>query len=190
MPRISAPTVAEHRARQREALVAAARAVAAERGPAAVTFAAVADRAGLARNTLYDYFPGRAELLLAVAQAEAPLWTADIARAMSAARTPKGVVRAFVTANLDLVAAGRHRVAAQFSEGLPAQLVPAVRELHAEVEQPLVDALRKLGKRDADRWAALVWGTVVAATRRIEAGDDPDAVARTTVSLLLDGLDS
>ena len=49
MPRITAPTLAEHQARQRDALVEAAVAILATEGVAAATPAAVGARAGLAR---------------------------------------------------------------------------------------------------------------------------------------------
>ena len=56
MPRIDAPTVAEHHAQRRAALLAAAEELLAEQGVEAVTPAAVGARAGLARSSVYQYF--------------------------------------------------------------------------------------------------------------------------------------
>ena len=53
MPRITAPTVAEHHAKQRRALLDAARDLLAETG-AEPSMAAVARRAGLARSSIYQ----------------------------------------------------------------------------------------------------------------------------------------
>ena len=65
MPKISAPTVAEHRARQRAALLDAARVLLEEQGYPALTFGALADRTGLARPTVYEYFGSKDDLMVA-----------------------------------------------------------------------------------------------------------------------------
>lgn len=67
MPRIQAPTVAEHRAAQHRALVDAARQILAETGRPP-TLARVAARAGLARPSLYQYFRSAEDLLNAVVE--------------------------------------------------------------------------------------------------------------------------
>src|ERR1044071_5681440 len=63
MPRIDAPTVAEHRANQERALLDAARAVLLAHGPQAVTPATVGAAAGLARSSVYKYFRSGDEIL-------------------------------------------------------------------------------------------------------------------------------
>src|SRR5690606_19635538 len=55
MPRITAPTVAEHRKAQQRALLDAAREILAETGRPP-TFTALAERAGMARPSVYEYF--------------------------------------------------------------------------------------------------------------------------------------
>ncbi|MEK8226875.1 helix-turn-helix domain-containing protein [Oerskovia sp. M15] len=67
MPRISAPTVAEHRAAQMRVLLDAARSLLAETGRPP-TFSALAERAGLARPSLYQYFRSADDLLLAMVE--------------------------------------------------------------------------------------------------------------------------
>ena len=54
MPKISAPTVVEHRALQREALVREATAILLGDGAASVTPASVAKAVGLARSSIYE----------------------------------------------------------------------------------------------------------------------------------------
>ena len=61
MPRISTATLAEHREWRRQQLIAAATAIALEAGGSAVTVAAVAERAGLSRTSVYEYFGSSAE---------------------------------------------------------------------------------------------------------------------------------
>ena len=54
MPKISAPTVAEHRAMQRAALVRAGEEVLLAAGLAGVTPRSVCERAGMSRSSFYD----------------------------------------------------------------------------------------------------------------------------------------
>ena len=65
MPQIDAPTVAEHRAQQREALLDAAEAILLDAGHGALTFRALGERTGLARNSIYRYFGSRDDLIAA-----------------------------------------------------------------------------------------------------------------------------
>jgi len=58
-------TVGEHRATQREAIAAAAWALAQEHGPFTVTMSQVADAAAISRPTLYKYFPDVESMLTA-----------------------------------------------------------------------------------------------------------------------------
>ncbi len=71
MPKISAPTVAEHRARTHEALLDAVSALIAERGYDAVSMADIARRAGVARTAIYNYAPDKSTLLIAAASRDA-----------------------------------------------------------------------------------------------------------------------
>lgn len=65
MPKIRASTVAEHRAQARAAVLDAFDALLDERGYEAITLSDVAGRAGMARNTIYNYAPDKAALLAA-----------------------------------------------------------------------------------------------------------------------------
>lgn len=65
MPRIAAGSVQEHVARQEAAVVAAAIRLFNERGVHDVSVADIAAEVGLARNSLYRYFPDKAHILAA-----------------------------------------------------------------------------------------------------------------------------
>lgn len=65
MPKISARTLAQHRAVTRERVLTAWAELIAERGYDAVSLADVAARVGLARTAIYNYFPDKEALLLA-----------------------------------------------------------------------------------------------------------------------------
>ncbi|MET9144793.1 TetR/AcrR family transcriptional regulator [Streptomyces sp. NPDC057197] len=184
MPKIRAASVADHRAQQRSALVAAARELLQEGDAAAVTFAAVAARTGLARNSVYKYFADRRELLAAVVRETAPRWTARIRAEMAHARSPEEQVAAYVRAQLALVRDGEHRIAQALAADRDAAVLrEGAAEAHAEILQPLVAALTALGD-DAPRVTArLLQGFVNAATTAVEAGDDFEAVTERAVRL-------
>ncbi|MDL4776544.1 MULTISPECIES: TetR/AcrR family transcriptional regulator [Thermomonosporaceae] len=185
MPKIQAATVADHRERQRRLLVEAARALLEEDGDsAAVTFAAVARRTGLARNSVYKYFAGRHELLAAVVAAVVPQWVDAIAAAMAAAGTPEERIAAYVRAQLHVVRAGGHRVAQALAGGPDsAALAGSAALAHGALLGPVEAALAELGEPDPRRAAHLLQGIVNAAVTAVESGDDFDAVTDRAVRM-------
>ncbi|MEU3344674.1 helix-turn-helix domain-containing protein [Streptomyces sp. NPDC006700] len=184
MPKIRAASVADHRAQQRRALVVAARQLLQEGDASAVTFAAVAARTGLARNSVYKYFADRGELLAEVVREATPRWTARIQEEMAGARTPVECVAAHVRAQLILVRDGEHRIARALA-GDPdaAALREGAAEAHAQILEPLIAKLAELGDDAPQRTARLLQGLVNAATTALESGDDFDAVTRRAVLL-------
>ncbi|MGW1162933.1 TetR/AcrR family transcriptional regulator [Streptomyces sp. NPDC002519] len=185
MPKIHAASVADHRAQQRAALLDAARELLAEGDASKVTFAAVARRTGLARNSVYKYFTDRRELLTEVARQAAPRWIERIHTSLAAAgHSPEERVAAYVTAQLEMVRDGEHRIARARAD---AQDTAALREgadaAHRALLAPLVEALADLGDDAPLRTARLLQGLVNAATTALEAGDDYDAVTDRAVRL-------
>jgi len=63
MPRINAPTLAEHVAQQEAAVIDAARRLFTARGVRQVSLGDIADEVGLRRTSLYRYFPTKAHLV-------------------------------------------------------------------------------------------------------------------------------
>lgn len=170
MPRISAPTLALHRAAQQRALLDAARAILAETGRPP-TFAALAERAGLARPSVYQYFQSGEDLVQAMVEDVFPRWSATVAAAMDEAPDDAARVRAYMRTNLELVAEGEHALAtALASVGPPGAVMEGSRVMHDELLQPLTRALESLGARDVVRAAELINAVVNTGARMIEAG--------------------
>lgn len=175
MPRISAPTVAEHRARQEAVLLDAARAVLAEHGPAAVTPGAVGARAGLARTSVYKYFGSTEEILARLVEDGFRHWAALVRAAVDAAGTPTERIEAYARATLDLAASDDDHGLGTVPAG--AYLGPAwqarLAELHRELTAPLDEALHASGDPHPDLTAALVQGVIDGAIRLLDgAGRD------------------
>ncbi|MEV6202949.1 TetR/AcrR family transcriptional regulator [Streptomyces sp. NPDC051771] len=190
MPKIHAATVADHRSQQRAALLEAAREILTEGDASRVTFAEVARRTGLARNSVYKYFPDRRHLLTEVVREATPRWTRRIHAALAAAgESPEARVAAFVTVQLEMVRDGEHRIAlAAADDQDSAALRAGADEAHRALLSPLVDALRDLGDDAPAMSARLLQGFVNAATTALEAGGDFGAVTSRAVRLAVAAL--
>lgn len=189
MPKISAPTVAEHRAAQRRALLAAAEAIVAEHGVPAVTPRSVTAHAGLARSSFYEYFPSIDDLLTAVALQAFTDWAEELEAAIVAVPPGRARLHAYIDATLRMTADGRHGLAAGLQQ---ADLSPSNREaimaLHDTLAAPLSRLLEDLGVPDAAILGALVQGMVSAGVQLLEHGASASSVAASITSILDDGI--
>jgi len=191
MPRIRAASVAEHRTMQRRALLDAARALLAEGGTEALTFPALAERTGLARSSVYEYFRSRAAVVEELCAVDFPVWAAEVEAAMRDAETPAEKIEAYVRTQLTLVGDGRHRAVVAISAGeLDAGAREKIRAAHGGLIAMVVAALSGLGHAEPRLTAMLLQGVVDAAVRRIELGaaEDPDTVVEAAVAMALHGV--
>lgn len=178
MPRISAPTVVEHRARQRQAVLDAAAQVALEHGGRGVTFAAVSARSGLARSSLYEYFSSPDALLAELVVDSLDRVTAEVHSAVETQRDPRLRLRAYIRAVLRLADSGDRALGRALSDlELPPECSAALGAMHERLTAPLVDALAALGSAHPARDAAYAQGVLDAAARRIESGGSPRSEA-------------
>jgi AcrR family transcriptional regulator len=88
MPYRRTENVVRKLAARREAILQAARDLAAEAGMAAVQVAPVAERAGIAAGTVYRYFPSKTALVTALVEAQSDAEIAALTRAADAAPGP------------------------------------------------------------------------------------------------------
>ena len=70
---------------QRGALLDAARTLLSEGGTEALTFPALAERTGLARSSVYEYFRSRAAVVEELCVVDFPRWAAEVEAAMAQA---------------------------------------------------------------------------------------------------------
>lgn len=81
---------------------------------------AVAERAGVSIGTLYQYFAGKNEILLALARQQMTVSLADIGRALQGDPSVEGRVRAMVQAMVNAFG-GRHRARKAVTQAIMAQ---------------------------------------------------------------------
>ena len=187
MPKINAATLAEHRARQRAALLDAARDLLLEGGYPALSFAALAQRAGLARPTVYTYFRTKDEVVVALCEAELPLVAAEINAAVRRATTPREQIVAFVRAQLR--AARQRRIAYALANApMSHEARERIVRLHHELVPSAAPLFAELGHPHPALAATLLQGLINTAVTAMDAGEPPGRVTRVTIAAALDGL--
>lgn len=181
MPRIKAASVAEHVAEQEAAVFNAAIALFVERGYEQVTLADIAASIGLARNSLYRYFPDKAHILLRWFEREVPRQVERTTAILSGAGTPSERIEAWGRDQLRYARDPEHELISSIGAIVPeldaaarAQLASA----HEQLLRPLRDALADAGVAVGDRQllAELLQGMVVALARHLgrDQATDPE----------------
>ncbi|MFF3750769.1 TetR/AcrR family transcriptional regulator [Streptomyces sp. NPDC002018] len=176
---------------QRGALLDAARSLLSEGGTDALTFPALAERTGLARSSVYEYFRSRAAVVEELCAVDFPVWAAEVEAAMAGESTPEARIEAYVRRQLALVGDRRHRAVVAISASeLDAGAREKIRAAHGGLIAMIVEALAELGHEQPRLAAMLVQGVVDAAVRRIELGaaEAPPEIAEAAVSMVLRGV--
>ncbi len=176
---------------QRAALLDAARSLLSDGGTEALTFPALAERTGLARSSVYEYFRSRAAVVEELCAVDFPVWAAEVEAAMAAAGPPEAKVEAYVRKQLELVGDRRHRAVVAISASeLDAGAREKIRAAHGGLVAMIVEALGEMGHRQPRLAAMLLQGVVDASVRRIELGaaEDPVVITEAAVSMVLRGV--
>jgi len=191
MPKIEAPTVAEHHAQRRAALLAAATDLIAANGLDALTLAAVGSAAGLARSSVYQYFDSTPALLAALVEDVMPRAAEELAAIVAHSATPADRIDAFVTAVLDTATDPLHRsLAALHNAALPPQCRSRLAELHELQYAPLRSALVELQVAQPDVTLRLLLGLCSGAAHAVADGATRRDVLERTLALVHHGLGS
>ncbi|WP_028709745.1 TetR/AcrR family transcriptional regulator [Propionicicella superfundia] len=183
MPKIDAPTVAEHRAARREALLEATRRLLAEPGRSEPpSIGEVAERVGMSRPAVYSYFASRDDLIVAAVHDAFPGWVAYVDEAMNAVDDPADRVLEYVDANLRLIARGDHAIVLGLvgAEGRR----HSGRMAHESIRIPLTRALTDLGVEKPARMAELIQSLAFTGARMLDAGAPAPEVRRLVRELL------
>ena len=185
MPKIDAPTVAEHRANQERALLDAARELLLADGRTAVTPAAVGAAVGLARSSVYKYFRTGEEILARIAADAFADWGNRVTEAVNRAPDASSRIDAYARATLELAGSGAHRVAV-LAGGLPSDSATRQRLAHAhhDLAAPLRAALADCGEPDPGLTAELVDGALSRAIGQLDAGRPVEEVVPTTLAFV------
>jgi AcrR family transcriptional regulator len=189
MPRITAPTVAEHRAAQGLALLRAAAEIVVEVGAAAVNPRSVGERAGLARSSVYEYFGSREELLVAVAIDAFDKWGSELSASVQSVEPGLLRLRAYIQATMQMAADGQHVLAAALrTADLSPRRVEEIVTLHDAFRAPLAAILAESGVDDVNEITPYVQALISAGLEQVGRGRHPEDVATRTYRLIVDGV--
>jgi AcrR family transcriptional regulator len=189
MPRIEAPTVAEHHAARVAELSRLAVEIVETDGPASLTLAELARRAGLSRPSLYSYFQSRDDLVTTICEQAVTVWADEVIATMEVETDPLLRLRAFVAAQLEAAAASKHQAAfALLESGLSRDGHERVMAAHAPLQAALRQAVEQIGLEAAAAVVPLVQAVVSSAYGQIRAGADADRVMQGASRFIEGGL--
>jgi AcrR family transcriptional regulator len=143
MPRITAPTVREHVARQERAILDAAADLFSTKGVAGTDLADIANAVGLARSSLYRYFPDKDHILAAWLSREIQPVVADVERIEADDLPAVDRIDAWINANLEWVGRSGGEVLPRLLSQIGA-VSSEVRSVIAEGESRLREPLRRM----------------------------------------------
>ena len=191
MPRIETETLAQHRDWRRNQLIEAAASIALESGGAAVTVAAVAQRAGLSRTSVYEYFGSSADLIADLVLEELNNFAGYLRNAVADTQEPIESISAWIQSALTYIADGRHLLAkALNATSLPQERTAAIGTAHRALLAPLVAGLSSMGVKDTQRALLFIQVITDASTKRIEGGYDAEAEIESATAFCIAGLAS
>jgi AcrR family transcriptional regulator len=191
MPRIATQTLAQHRDWRRGQLIDAAASIAMQSGGHAVTVAAVAQRAGLSRTSVYEYFASSADLVADLVIDELNGFAHYLNDEIAQANSPSECVELWIKGALTYIADGRHLLAkALNATTLPQERAHQIKVAHRGLLAPLMDSLEKLQVEDLQQALAFIQAVTDASTKRIEAGNNPEKEIEKATAFCLNGLNS
>jgi AcrR family transcriptional regulator len=191
MPRIETQTLAQHRDWRRNQLIEAAASIALESGGSAVTVAAVAQRAGLSRTSVYEYFGSSADLIADLVLEELNNFADYLNQSVAQTEQPVESIAAWIHSALTYIADGRHLLAkALNATSLPQDRSAAIGGAHRALLAPLVKGLSAMGIKDTQRALLFIQAITDASTKRIESGHDAEAEIKSATAFCIAGLAS
>ena len=189
MPRINTSNLVEQREWRRSQLISAAAAIALESGSEAITVSAVAQRAGLARTSVYEYFGSSAELVADLIIEELNAFTDILVEAVEPAKVPEEAIANWINSALQYIADGRHLLAKALSAtSLPVNRSAEIGAAHRSLLAPLSSALTEIGVRDLNYALSMIQSLTDAATKRIENGNSAEIEISKTTAFCIAGL--
>jgi AcrR family transcriptional regulator len=183
MPRIDAASIEEHVRLQTERILDAATRLFRERGYRNTDLEDIARAVGLARNSLYRYYPGKDHILLACVQRDMVPVIEELEGLVSRYPDPRERIGAWLDAQIDIATSPAHATLEMMAEIRQAD--PTLRAelagLHAlsnrVIEAAVAEVLRGQ-RRDVRLVTALIGGLVEVAARQAMGAAGRAAVKR------------
>ena len=180
MPKIAAPTVAEHRAMVQQRLVDAAEQILRSGQPERLTASVVTSAAGIARNSIYRYVESVDDLRGMVLARHLPSWLDAVSAELAGVDDPAERIVVWVKANLQQAARSGHGwlMGLGRSETPSAATARVMDTAHTVMRDALAEAWGSLveDKTEVRVVAGLTRGLLEAGFRQLDAGVAEDVV--------------
>ena len=174
-PKIQAATIVEQRAMRQRQLIDAALAIALESGAASITVGAVAQRAGLARSSIYEYFSSSADLIADLVIEELALYQKRLSHAVIGTQDPYQHIELWIAEALQYVVDGRHMLIKRLNaETIPEFRRDEISQGHRNLMTTISAPLQEIGLIDIRGAMSYLQNTIEAASVRIESGSDAE----------------
>ena len=191
MPRIQTQDLASHRDWRRSQLIEAAAAIALESGGESITVAAVAQRAGLSRTSVYEYFSSSADLVADLVIDELKSFAGALESSISNQVDPYQSIEIWISNSLLYIADGRHLLAKALNAvEIPRERSADIGAAHRQLLAPLTQSLKSIGITDINQCLSLIQSITDVATKRIESGADAESEISRTIAFCIAGIRS
>jgi AcrR family transcriptional regulator len=168
MPKIAATSIEEHVRQQNVRIVVAAKKLFARQGFNATDMGQIASAIGLARNSLYRYFPNKEHILLACIQQDMTPHLERLTALAVAFPEPQPRIMAWLDAQFALATGPAHATMELIAEvrDASARLGREITQLHQAPNAVLAEALAALPANNSEPkiLATMINGMVLAAT--------------------------
>jgi AcrR family transcriptional regulator len=158
-------------------------------GAESITVGAVAQKAGLARSSIYEYFASSADLVAELVLEELDYYTMRLASAIGEATDPYQKIELWIAESLRYVADGRHMLIKSLNTiNTPDSRREEIAIGHRRMLAPLHQSLIETGIADTRGASAFLASVTDAASIRIDAGNDAGLEINNAVTFALAGI--
>jgi AcrR family transcriptional regulator len=189
MPKIQTSTLAANREFRRQQLITAAMELATDGGAESITVAAVAQKAGLARSSIYEYFSSSSDLVAELVLEELDYYTRRLADAIGEATDPFHKIELWIAESLSYVADGRHMLIKSLNTiSTPDSRKEEIAIGHRRMLAPLRQSLIETGIADVHSAGAFLSSVTDAASIRIDGGNEAELETHNAITFAIAGL--
>lgn len=176
---------------RQEAILRAALELIHHEGSEAVSMAVLAEKTGLSRPAIYQYFASREHVLAELVINEMADLSNAVDRLVEGLEDPMERVRVWIHYCLAHLSSDQHAAVRKISmDSLPDDQRGVVRALHSYFTTTLVSPLNDLGIADAPAFAGMIFGSVGACAERITSGSDFVGEAAALEKFVVSGIEA
>lgn len=172
-PKIDEATIGEQRAMRQKQIIDAAMSLALENGVSSITVTAVAQRAGISRSLVYEYFASSADLIADLVLEELEYYQDRLTTAVVGIEDPYEYVERWIAEALLYVADGRHLLIKSLNAvAAPDFRKEEISQGHRNLMSTILAPLRMIEIGDLGLAVSYLQSAIDTAAKRIDAGNE------------------